>query len=103
MSAWPATLETIPFSAAAAGLTALSKAKGPSTRAASDLSAVGHLAQRRGVEGRAQLRIDGFDRRQQRHARRFNPHHMRQIDRVLHDVALLFEVGGDVHRRVGHQ
>ena len=32
MSAWPATWETIPFSAAAAGLTALSKASGPSTR-----------------------------------------------------------------------
>ena len=28
---------------------------------------------------------------------------MREVDGVLHDVALLFEVGRDVHGRIGHQ
>ena len=46
----PATGETMPFSAAAASLIALSKAERAVQHAAGDLPALGHLAQRRGIE-----------------------------------------------------
>ena len=48
---------------------ALSNASGPSTSAAADLPAVGHLAQRRGVDGARDRRVHRLHRRQDRHAR----------------------------------
>ena len=46
---------------------ALSSASGPSRMRAGDLAAVGHLAQRRGLDGRRHLRVDGLHRREDRH------------------------------------
>ena len=82
---------------------ALSKASGPSRIAARDLPAVGHLAQRRRVDGRGNLRRHGFDRRQDRDPRRAEADRGEQIDRVLDDVALGIEVGKDVDRGIGDE
>jgi hypothetical protein len=80
------------FGRAASMLTALSKASGPSRTAAGDLAAIGHLAQGRGIDGRGMrgLTVSAADRiatSGDAHAQR-----MRQVDSVLHDVALGIEV-----------
>ena len=64
----PATGESIFLICAASRLIALSSASGPSRMRAGDLAAVGHLAQRRGLDRRGHLRVDRLHRRQDRDA-----------------------------------
>ncbi len=71
--------------------------------AADDLAAIGHLAQRRGVDGRADVRRDRLDRGEDRHPRRHDAQRPSQVDGVLHDVALVDQRGVDVDRRVGDE
>ncbi len=72
--------------------------------AAADLPAIGHLAQRRRVERGLHVRIHGLDRREDRDARLRDAEYVREVDRVLGNVALGLQVRGDVHRGVGdHQ
>ena len=76
---------------------ALSKASGPSSNAAGDLFAVGHLAKRGGLDGRRYLRGDGLDRREDRDPRRrAEAGLVEEIDGVLDDVALGVEIGEDL-------
>ncbi len=70
---------------------------------AGDLAAIGHLAQRRRVHRRGNLRVDRLDRRQDRDLGLRDVQHVRQLDRVLHDVDLVLQRRLDVDRRVGHQ
>jgi hypothetical protein len=86
MSAWPATSETMPLAATAAGEIALSKASGPSTLPPVNLAPVVHLADGRGEERRGQLAGHGFDGREQRHQRRLHADGDGEIDGVLDDV-----------------
>ena len=104
MSATPATGETMPFSAAASGLIALSNASGPSSTppVICPRSAILHSAAASMVEGMRGVTVSTADRIATRGAA--IPMHVREVDRVLHDVALGFEqVGRDVHRGVGDQ
>ena len=66
----------------------------PVEHAAGDLAALGHLAQRRGLDRRRHLRIDGLHRRQDRHLGLFPTQRARQVDRVLHDVHLVLAASG---------
>jgi hypothetical protein len=69
--------------------------------AAGDLPAVGHLAQRRGVDRRRHVGIDGFHRREDGHLGQRSTQGMCEIDRVLDDVHLVGERRGDVDGRIG--
>ena len=71
--------------------------------AAGDLAAVGHLAERRGLDGRGDLWCDRFDRGQDRDPRRAKADLGEEIDGVLHDVALGVEIGSDVDCRIGDE
>ena len=62
--------EGMPLVRAASRSTALSIASGPSTSAALDLPALGHLGQHRGVERRGDGGVDRLDRREDADARR---------------------------------
>ena len=66
-----------------------------------DLAAVGHLAQRRGIQRGRHVRIDGLDRGEDSHARPLDAERMGKVDRVAHDVCLLRQRRRDVERRVG--
>ena len=66
-----------------------------------DLPAIGHLAERGGVERRRHLRVDGLDRRQNRDLRPLHAKRHREIDRVLADVDLVLQRRRDVDRGVG--
>jgi len=46
--------------------------------------------------------VHGLDRREDRHARLHHADRVRKIDRIAHDVGLVFERGRDVDGRVGH-
>ena len=72
-------------------------------QAAGDLAALGHLAERRGLDGRGDLGRHRLDRRQDRDARRAEADAGPEVDGVLDDVALGVEVGEDVDRRVGDE
>ncbi len=52
---------------------------------------------------RSAARVDGLDRRQDRHLRLLDAEARGEVDGVLHDVALGGEVGLDVERRVGDE
>jgi hypothetical protein len=93
----------MPLILAASGSMALSKASGPSRIAPLDLPAVGHLAQRRRVYSRRNLRRHRFDGGQDRDARRAMDDRGVEIDGVLDDVALGIEVGRDVDRGIGEE
>ncbi len=80
---------------------ALSNASGPSSRPPCDLPALGHLAERRGVERGGHLRVHGLDRGEDRHLRPLHAERPRQVDRVLADVHLVLERRRDVDRAVG--
>ena len=71
--------------------------------AAGDLAAIGHLAQRRRVERGLDLGVDRLDGREQRNLGLGNAQRMGQVDGVLHDVNLVFELRLDVDGRVGDQ
>jgi hypothetical protein len=72
-------------------------------QAALDLAAIGHLAQRGGVERGLDLRVDGFHRRQDRHLGFGDADDVGEVDRVLDDVDLVFQRRRDVDRGVGDQ
>jgi hypothetical protein len=91
MSAWPATAERMPL-VLAATRDGVVEGQRAVEQAALDLAAVGHLAQG-GIEGGADLDVDRFDRRQDGHLGLGHAHHDRQLDGVLDDVHLVFEVG----------
>ena len=101
MSGSPATSERMPLIRAASLLIALSNASGPSSSAACDLPAVGHLAQRGRVDRRRHLRVDGFDGGENRDLRRGDAEGDREIDRVLADIDLVLERRGNVDGRIG--
>src|SRR5207247_1660111 len=71
--------------------------------AARDLPAVSHLAESGGIDRRLDLRVQHLHGREDRDPRLLYPEDMRQVDRVLDDVALGVEVGRDVDRRVGDE
>ena len=66
-----------------------------------DLAAIGHLAQRGGLDRRRHLGIDVLHRREDGDADLARAQGMGEVDGVLHDVDLRREVRGDVDRRVG--
>ena len=103
MSARPATGETMPFSAAAASLTALSKASGPSSTPPViwPRSAILHSAAASSVEGIRALTISTAARIATRGCG--NADHMREIDGVLHDVGLVRQRRRDVDGGVRQQ
>ena len=61
-----------------------------------DLPALGHLAQRGGVQRRGHLRVDRFDSSQDRDFRFADAQRDRQVDRVLADVHLVLERRRDI-------
>ena len=103
MSAWPADRRNQLLDVG--GLLADGGIEGqrPVEDAAGDLAAIGHLAQRRRVERGLDLGIDRLDGRQQRHLGLGNAQRVGQVDGVLHDVDLVFELGRDVDGRVGDE
>ena len=103
MSAWPATGETMPLVLAASSETALSKASGPSSIAAGDLPAIGHLAERGGIKRGLDFLGDRLDRREDGHSRLVRAQRVGQVDGVLDDVALVLQRRVDVDRRVGDE
>jgi hypothetical protein len=60
-------------------------------QAALDLAAVGHLAQRGGIERGLDLRVDRLHRRQDGHLGFGDADDVRQVDGVLDDVDLVFQ------------
>ncbi|CAM2147852.1 hypothetical protein PT2222_10312 [Paraburkholderia tropica] len=72
-------------------------------QAAGDLAAVGHLAERGGVDRRGHLVGDRFHGREDRHLRRADAERLHEIDGVAHDVGLVGELGEDVDGRVGDE
>src|ERR1039458_10360436 len=64
--------------------------------AAGDLAAVGHLAERGGVECGLDLGVHVLDGREQRHLGFGNSERVGQLDRILDDVNLVFKLGLDV-------
>ena len=104
MSASPATCEAMPLVLAASRLMALSMASGPSSSCAGDLPPVGHLAQRRRVDRRGDFRRHRLHSRKDGHLGQRPAEAMRQVNRVLADISLVFQRRSDVDRRVGdHQ
>jgi hypothetical protein len=71
--------------------------------AAGDLAAVGHLAQHGRVHRRLHRRVDGLHRGQDRHPRRIDVQHPREVDGVLGDVHLFLGRRRDVDGRVRGQ
>src|SRR3984893_9176618 len=88
----PATGDLMPLISAACGSITLWNASGPSRSAPGTLPALGHLAERCGVNSGRNLRGHGLDRRKDCDPRCAEAHLCEQIDCVLHDVTLGFEV-----------
>ena len=101
--AWPATAERDAFDAGGLGIDCVVEGERAVEQAAGDLAALGHLAQRRRLDGRWNFRGHGFDRRKDRDPRRAQPDLRVEVDRVLHDVALGVEIGKDIDRRIGDE
>ena len=87
----PATGESIFLIAADSGADGVVERQRAVEHAARDLAAVGHLAQRRRLDGRGDLRVDRLDGRQDRDAHLGEAQRVAEIDRVLHDVDLVLE------------
>ena len=79
------------------------KGQRPVQRAARDLSAFRHLAQRRRGQGRVNIRGDGFDRGQQGDPGVFNLEGVGEVNGVLRNIAHRLKRGRDIDRRVAHQ
>src|SRR5215813_1705124 len=75
----------------------------PVEDAAGDLSSIGHLAERRSLDGGWDLRGHGFNSGEDRDARRAEADLGEEIDRVLYDVAFGLEIGKDIDRRIGDE
>ena len=99
----PATADLMPLILRRLGIDGVVEGERPVEDAAGDLAAVGHLAQRGGLDGRRDLRRHGLDRREDRDPRRAEADLREQVDGVLDDVALGIEIGKDVDRRVGDE
>ncbi|RAS37462.1 hypothetical protein BX591_103316 [Paraburkholderia bryophila] len=67
---------------------------------AADLAAIGHFAERGGVERRGDFRGDGFQRGQHRHFRQRNTQRVREFDCVAHDIGFLFQRRENIDGRV---
>jgi len=100
MSAWPATRRHDVLDPRSPDADRVSKASGPSTTPPWiwPRSAILHKAAASIVE--AILVVDGFDCGKNRHFRLLDAQHVRQLDRVLHDVGLFLERRIDVDRRI---
>ena len=85
------------------GIDGIVEGERPVEDAAGDLAAVGHLAERRGIDGRGNLRRHRLDGGKNGNPRRAEADLGEEIDDVLDDVALGVEVGGDVDGRVGDE
>ena len=103
MSAWPATGETIPLVRAASERHRVVEGERSVEDAAGDLAAVGHLAERRRVDGRADVGRNGLDRREDRDPRRDDAERDDEVDGVLDDVALVDQRRIDGDGRVGDE
>ena len=66
-----------------------------------DLPAIRHFAQRGGFERRWHVGIDRLHRRKDRDSHLFRAEIVREIDRILRNVDLAFQVRCDVDRRIG--
>ena len=75
----------------------------PFQDAASDLAALGHLAERGCVYGGWYLGCHGFDGRQDRHARRSEPDLGKEVYGILDDVPLHIEIRCDVDGGIGNE
>ena len=73
----------------------------PVEQAASDLAAIGHLAQRRSVQRGRHRRADRLDCGQDCDLGFAHADHLRQLDGVADDVCLLFQSRGDIDRCIG--
>ncbi len=102
MLARPATGETIFLIFAAPRSIALSRARGPSSDAACDLPPVGHLAQRRSLDGRRDLGVHRLHGGKNCDPRLRLAQGMAEVDGVLDDINLGFEIRGDVDGGVGN-
>src|SRR5262249_6685429 len=105
----PATADAMPLMRAASGSMALSKASGPSSAPPViwPRSAILQSAAASMVEGifvvTGDLRGAGFNRRQDRDARRAKANLGMEVDRVLHDVTLGIEIGRNIDGCVGDE
>ena len=77
------------------------KGQWPVEHTSGDLATIGHLAQCRSIQGRKHARVDGLDRREDRHLGLGNADGVRQVDGVAHDVGLDFERRSDIDGGVG--
>ena len=96
-------LGTDAFDLGSLGIDRVVKGERSVENAAGDLTAIGHLAERRSIDCRRDFWRHGFDRGKDRHARRAKPDLREQVDGVLYDVALGIEIGKDVDRRVSDE
>ncbi len=103
MSARPATSETMPLRLGRLRRHGVVEGERSVEPASDDLAAIGHLAERRRVDGRTDVGRDRLHRREDRHAGNYDADRAREIDGVLHDVALLDQRRIDVDRRVGDE
>jgi hypothetical protein len=103
MSAWPATADLMPLVRAATTRNGVVEGQRAVEQAAGDLAAVGHLAQRGGVERGLHLELTVSTAARIATLGSAMLQHVRQVDGVLHDVDLGFEVGRDVDRGVGDE
>ena len=103
MSAWPVTGETSFLICAAFCADGGVKGQRTVENATRNLSAVCHLAKRCGIERGLDLGVDRLNSRKQRHLRLGDAERMCQVDGILHDVDLVFELGSDVDCRVGDE
>ena len=99
----PATWDLMPLMRAASGLIALSKASGPSSMPPViwPRSAILHSAAASMVEG--MFDRDRLDGGQDGDLGRPEPEPLKEVDGVLHDVALGHQVGEDVHGSIGDE
>ena len=77
------------------------KRQGAVQQTACDLPAVGHLAQRSGIQCGGNSGVDRFHRRQNSHLGRVDAQHLTKVDGVLDDADLLGQRGLNVERSVG--
>jgi hypothetical protein len=101
MSARPATAETDALGLGGDQRHGVVESQRAVEQAALDLAAVGHLAQRGGVDGGLDLGIDGFDRREDRHLGFGVPMMCARSMAFWMMSTFSSSVGSDVDRRVG--
>jgi hypothetical protein len=83
------------------GINGVVERERPVQKRARDLTPVSHLAQSGGVDRRGNLCRNRLHCAEQRDADLIVAHRMREIDRVLDNIDLGVEIGGDAHCRIG--